>query len=65
MLKTPSPSIFRPKGGVDQSVLREHKALVEDINRRKILRGALSIVRNRHHLARKFAFRSIREGRRD
>ena len=43
MLKTPSPSIFRPKGGVDQSVLKEHKALVEDINRRKILKGAISL----------------------
>jgi len=43
MLKTPSPSRFRPKGGVDQSVLKEHKALVRDINRRNILRGAVSL----------------------
>jgi DMSO/TMAO reductase YedYZ molybdopterin-dependent catalytic subunit len=43
MLKTPSPSIFRPKGGIDQSVLKEHKALVDDINRRKLLRGAVSL----------------------
>ena len=43
MLKTPSPSRFRPKGGVDQSVLKEHKALVQDINRRNILRGAVSL----------------------
>src|ERR671929_140857 len=43
MLRTPSPSIFRPKGGVDQSALKEHMALVEDINRRKILRGAVSL----------------------
>ncbi|HMK80323.1 MAG TPA: molybdopterin-dependent oxidoreductase [Xanthobacteraceae bacterium] len=43
MPKTPSPSIFRPKGGVDQSVLAEHRALVEAIDRRKILRGAVSL----------------------
>jgi DMSO/TMAO reductase YedYZ molybdopterin-dependent catalytic subunit len=42
-LKTPSPSIFRPRGGVDQSVLAEHKALVEDINRRNLLRGTVSL----------------------
>jgi len=42
-IKAPSPSIFRPQGGIDQSVLNEHKALVEDINRRKILRGAVSL----------------------
>src|ERR1051326_4611296 len=43
MAKTPTPSIFRPKGGVDQSVLEEHKALVDEINRRRILRGAVSL----------------------
>lgn len=43
MLKTPSPSRFRPSGGVDQRALKEHKALVEDINRRNILRGAVSL----------------------
>ena len=32
-IKTPSSSIFRPEGGVDQSVLREHKALIEEIDR--------------------------------
>jgi DMSO/TMAO reductase YedYZ molybdopterin-dependent catalytic subunit len=42
-IKTPSPSIFRPKGGIDQSVLDEHKTLVEDINRRRILRGTVSL----------------------
>jgi DMSO/TMAO reductase YedYZ molybdopterin-dependent catalytic subunit len=42
-MKTPSPSIFRPEGGVDQSVLKEHKALIEEIDRRKILRGAVSL----------------------
>jgi len=43
LIKTPSPSIFRPKGGVDQSALRENKELVEDINRRKLLRGTVSL----------------------
>ncbi len=43
MRKAPSRSFFRPEGGVDQSVLEEHKALAEDINRRKILRGAVSL----------------------
>ena len=43
MIKTPSPSAFRPDGGIDQSVLKEHKALVEGINRRGVLRGAVSL----------------------
>ena len=42
-LKPLSPSIFRPQGGVDQRVLSEHKALIREIDRRKILRGALSL----------------------
>jgi DMSO/TMAO reductase YedYZ molybdopterin-dependent catalytic subunit len=42
-IKTPSSSIFRPKGGVDQAILKEHKALIEDIDRRKILSGAVSL----------------------
>jgi DMSO/TMAO reductase YedYZ molybdopterin-dependent catalytic subunit len=42
-LKPLSPSIFRPKGGTDQRVLSEHKALIREIDRRKILRGALSL----------------------
>lgn len=42
-MKTPSPSIFRPKNGIDQSVLAEHKALIDEIDRRKILRGAVSL----------------------
>jgi len=43
IMKTPSPSIFRPAGGVDQSALKQHKALIEEIDRRKILRGAVSL----------------------
>ena len=43
IIRTPSPSIFRPKRRVDQGILREHKALIETINRRNVLRGALSL----------------------
>ena len=43
MIRTPSPSIFRPESGIDQSALKESKALVEDINRRGLLRGAVSL----------------------
>jgi DMSO/TMAO reductase YedYZ molybdopterin-dependent catalytic subunit len=42
-LRTPSPSIFRPPGGVDQSVLEQNKKLIAEIDRRKILRGAVSL----------------------
>ena len=38
-----SPSVFRPAKGVDQSALEENEALVADINRRNVLRGALSL----------------------
>jgi DMSO/TMAO reductase YedYZ molybdopterin-dependent catalytic subunit len=43
MLRTPSPSIFRPKQKIDRSVLAENRALVEKIDRRGVLRGALSL----------------------
>jgi DMSO/TMAO reductase YedYZ molybdopterin-dependent catalytic subunit len=42
-IRTPSPSIFRPASGIDQSVLQENRKLLQDIDRRKILRGALSL----------------------
>jgi DMSO/TMAO reductase YedYZ molybdopterin-dependent catalytic subunit len=42
-VRSPSPSIFRPKQAIDQSALEENKALVEDINRRNLLRGAVSL----------------------
>jgi DMSO/TMAO reductase YedYZ molybdopterin-dependent catalytic subunit len=42
-LRTPSRSIFRPKRRIEQSVLREHRALIEKIDRRNVLRGALSL----------------------
>ena len=42
-LRTPSRSIFRPRHGVNQSVLRENRRLVEGIDRRNVLRGTLSL----------------------
>jgi DMSO/TMAO reductase YedYZ molybdopterin-dependent catalytic subunit len=42
-LRTRTPSIFRPKAPIDQSVLTENRALVDDINRRGVLRGAISL----------------------
>ena len=43
VVRSPSPSIFRPSKCIDQSALEENKALVEDINRRNLLRGAVSL----------------------
>lgn len=43
MARSPSPSIFRPKQGVDQSLIDDNKKLVQDINRRGLLRGTLSL----------------------
>ncbi|MEP7031751.1 MAG: molybdopterin-dependent oxidoreductase [Pseudolabrys sp.] len=42
-LRTPSRSIFRPKNGVSQDVLKENRKLIQDIDRRKVLRGAVSL----------------------
>ena len=42
-VRSPSPSIFRPRQMIDQSALKENKTLVEDINRRNLLRGAVSL----------------------
>ena len=42
-VRSPSSSIFRPKGGVDQSVMEDNKKLVADINRRNLLRGTVSL----------------------
>jgi hypothetical protein len=36
-------SLFRPRKPIDQSVLKENRKLVEDINRRGLLRGAVSL----------------------
>lgn len=42
-VRSPSPSVFRPKTGIDQSVFEENRALLAEIDRRKILRGSLSL----------------------
>jgi len=41
--RTRTPSLFRPKAPIDQSPLAEHRTLIEAIDRRGILRGALSL----------------------
>jgi DMSO/TMAO reductase YedYZ molybdopterin-dependent catalytic subunit len=41
--RSPSPSVFRPANGVDQSALLENRALVADIDRRNLLRGGVSL----------------------
>ncbi len=43
MIRSPSRSIFRPQQAIDQSVLTENRKLIEDIDRRNILRGAVSL----------------------
>jgi DMSO/TMAO reductase YedYZ molybdopterin-dependent catalytic subunit len=42
-IRTRTPSIFRPRKPIDQSVLTADRALVDDINRRNLLRGAVSL----------------------
>jgi DMSO/TMAO reductase YedYZ molybdopterin-dependent catalytic subunit len=42
-LRTPSRSIFRPKRSISQDVLNENWRLIEKIDRRKVLRGAVSL----------------------
>src|ERR1700743_2152252 len=43
MLTTRTPSIFRPRQRIDQRAMKENRTLVQDINRRGVLRGALSL----------------------
>ena len=43
MIRTPSRSIFRPTRGINQEALKENRQLVEQINRRNVLRGAVSL----------------------
>jgi DMSO/TMAO reductase YedYZ molybdopterin-dependent catalytic subunit len=43
ILRPPSKSVFRPAGGSDQSVLDSNQDLVDKINRRNILKGAISL----------------------
>ena len=42
-IHTRTPSLFRPQQRIDQSVLTENRKLVEDIDRRGLLRGAVSL----------------------
>jgi DMSO/TMAO reductase YedYZ molybdopterin-dependent catalytic subunit len=42
-IRTRTPSIFRPQKPIDQNVLSANRALVDDINRRNVLRGAISL----------------------
>jgi DMSO/TMAO reductase YedYZ molybdopterin-dependent catalytic subunit len=41
--RTPSPSLFRPENGVEQTALIENRKLLEEIDRRHLLRGSLSL----------------------
>src|ERR1700691_492123 len=41
--RTPTPSVFRPKRPIDQSVLSQSRGLLDGINRRGVLRGAISL----------------------
>ncbi len=43
MIRPPSRSIFRPQGGVNQDALKDGRRLLETIDRRKVLRGAVSL----------------------
>jgi DMSO/TMAO reductase YedYZ molybdopterin-dependent catalytic subunit len=42
-IRTRTPSIFRPRKAIDQRVFTDNRALVDDINRRNVLRGAISL----------------------
>src|SRR3984893_1576791 len=42
-IRTRTPSLFRPRKNIDQNVLTQNRALVDDINRRNVLRGAVSL----------------------
>jgi len=42
-IRTPSTSIFRPKQRIDRTVIEENRALIDKIDRRGVLRGALSL----------------------
>ena len=42
-MKSPSKSLFRPPAGFDQGILHENRRLIEQIDRRNVLRGSLSL----------------------
>jgi DMSO/TMAO reductase YedYZ molybdopterin-dependent catalytic subunit len=41
--KSPQRSLHRPAGGIDQTALIEHRALIAAVERRTLLRGSLSL----------------------
>ena len=43
MMRARTPSLFRPRKAIDQGVLAQHRTLIDDINRRGVLRGAISL----------------------
>src|SRR3954452_17557224 len=43
MIRSPSPSVFRPKDGIDPQLLEQGKAVVKEFNRRNVLRGSFSL----------------------
>src|SRR5947209_4079478 len=42
-IRTRTRSLFRPRQPIDQSMLTADRRLVDDINRRNVLRGAVSL----------------------
>jgi len=42
-MRTRTPSLFRPRRAIDQGVLMQNRPLVADIDRRNVLRGALTL----------------------
>ena len=42
-IRPPSRSLFRPPSGIDQDILHGHRDLIEQIERRQLLKGALSL----------------------
>lgn len=41
--RSPSPSLFRPTRATDQGVLEENRTLIQTVDRRRILRGTVSL----------------------
>jgi hypothetical protein len=43
MPRSPSPSMFRPGNGVDRAIVEQTAPLINEISRRKLLRGSFSL----------------------
>jgi DMSO/TMAO reductase YedYZ molybdopterin-dependent catalytic subunit len=43
MIRMRSRSVFRPRQGTNQDILKDNKRLIQEIDRRKVLRGAVSL----------------------